>query len=165
LRLARGPALADSAFCVAARLFRNSYSVPLAEIQPGSQTARLRRQLGGRREILDVRWGQTDVEGIGLVKDVKLWPGGGREWDWSETGTRHVPGILPNDVRELVDHGAEVVVLSRGTELRLQTSPETLDLLRRLSVEVHVAETKDAVELYNRLAESRAAGCLTHSTC
>jgi len=69
------------------------------------------------------------------------------------------------DVQELVDHGAEVVVLSRGMELMLQTSPETLDLLRRLSVEVHVAETKDAVELYNRLAASRAAGCLIHSTC
>jgi hypothetical protein len=115
--------------------------------------------------ILDVAFGRTEVEGVGLVKDVKLWPGGGREWDWSETGTRHVPGILPNDVQELVDHGAEVVVLSRGMELRLQTAPETLVLLVRLSVEVHVAETKDAVDLYNRLGESRAAGCLIHSTC
>jgi hypothetical protein len=50
-------------------------------------------------------------------------------------------------------------------ELMLQTAPETLDLLQRLSVEVHVAETKDAVNLYNRLAESRPAGCLIHSTC
>jgi hypothetical protein len=115
--------------------------------------------------ILNVVWGQTEVEGVGLVKDVKLWPGGGREWDWAETGTRHVPGILPADVQELVDHGAEVVVLSRGMELMLQTSPEALDLLRQLSVEVHVAETKHAVELYNRLAASRAAGCLIHSTC
>ena len=105
------------------------------------------------------------MEGIGLVKDVKLWPGGGREWDWSETGTRHVPGILPDDVQELVDRGAQVVVLSRGMELMLQTAPETLDLLQRLSVEVHVAETKEAVNLYNRLAESRPAGCLIHSTC
>jgi hypothetical protein len=115
--------------------------------------------------ILDVVWGRTEVESVGVVKDVKLWPGGGREWDWSETGTQHVPGILPNDVQELVDHGAEVVVLSRGMELRLKTALETLDLLRRLSVEVHVAETKDAVDLYNRLAESRPAGCLIHSTC
>jgi hypothetical protein len=115
--------------------------------------------------ILDIAWGQTEVEDLGVVKDVKLWPGGGREWDWRETGTQHVPGILRADVEELIDHGADVVVLSRGMELVLQTAPETLDLLRRLSIEVHVEETKTAVDLYNRLAVSRQAGCLIHSTC
>jgi hypothetical protein len=105
------------------------------------------------------------VEGLGVGKDVKLWPGGGREWDWRETGTKHVPGISPPDVEELVDHGAEVIVLSRGMQLRLQTCPETLDLLRRRSIEVHVAESKAAADLYNRLAVSQPAGCLIHSTC
>jgi len=105
------------------------------------------------------------VEGLGVGKDVKLWPGGGREWDWLETGTRHVPGILPGDVEELVEHGAEVIVLSKGMQLRLQTSPEALDLLRRKSVEIHVEESKAAADLYNRLTLSRPAGCLIHSTC
>jgi hypothetical protein len=115
--------------------------------------------------ILDIVWGKTKVEGLGTGKDMKLWPGGGREWDWRETGTQHVPGILPADVEELMDHGAEVIVLSRGMQGRLQTSPETLDLLRRRSVEMHVEETKAAVDLYNRLAGSCPAGCLIHSTC
>jgi hypothetical protein len=115
--------------------------------------------------ILDIVWGRTEVEGLGAGKDVKLWPGGGREWDWRETGTQHVPGILPSDVEELVDHGAEVIVLSRGMQLRLQSSPEALGLLRRKSVEVHVEETTAAVDLYNRLARSCPAGCLIHSTC
>ena len=115
--------------------------------------------------ILDVVWGRTEVEGLGTLKDVKLWPGGGREWDWSETGTRHVPGILPDDVQELLDHGAGIVVLSKGMELMLETASETLELLRRFAVEVHVAETNNAAALYNRLAESRAAACLIHSTC
>jgi hypothetical protein len=39
--------------------------------------------------ILAIAWGRIDVEGLGVAKDVKLYPGGGREWDWSETGTRH----------------------------------------------------------------------------
>ena len=77
--------------------------------------------------ILDIAWGQTEVEDLGVVKDVKLWLGGGREWDWRETGTQHVPGILPADVEEIIDHGAEVVVLSRGIELLLRTAPETLN--------------------------------------
>jgi hypothetical protein len=115
--------------------------------------------------ILDVVWGKTEVEGLGVGKDVKLWPGGGREWDWRETGTRHVPGILPEDVLELVVHGAEVIVLSRGMQLMLQTSPETLGLLGRESIEIHVEESKAAADLYNRFALSRPVGCLLHSTC
>ena len=31
------------------------------------------------------------VAGLGDGKDFKLWPGGGRAWDWRETGTHHRP--------------------------------------------------------------------------
>jgi NAD(P)-dependent dehydrogenase (short-subunit alcohol dehydrogenase family) len=41
-------------------------------------------------------------------------PGGGREWNWLETGTHHNPGIQIAEVEELLEHGAGVVVLSRG---------------------------------------------------
>ena len=117
-------------------------------------------------KILAISWGRMDVEGIGVGKDFKLWPGGGREWDWRETGTNHVPGIQPADVQELLDHGSEVVVLSRGNELALETAPETLSLLRDVGVTAHVEETQAAVKLYNELAGSgRAVGGLFHSTC
>ncbi len=106
-----------------------------------------------------------EVEGQGRGKDFKLYPGGGRPWDWRETGTRHVPGIQPADVEELLAHGARVVVLSRGMQQALRVCAETLDLLRDRGIEVHVAETREAVELYNRLAKSEAVGGLFHSTC
>jgi hypothetical protein len=106
-----------------------------------------------------------EVEGLSRGKDFKLYPGGGRPWDWRETGTRHVPGIQPADVEELLAHGARVIVLSRGMHQALQVCAETLDLLRDRGIEVHVAETREAVALYNRLAESEAVGGLFHSTC
>lgn len=116
--------------------------------------------------IASVEWGVIEAEGLGTFKDVKLWPGGGRAWDWGETGTRHVPGVQPGDVDELLAHGAEVVVLSRGMHLRLQCQDETLRLLEQRGVEVHRAETTEAVALYNRLVdEGRAAAGLFHSTC
>jgi hypothetical protein len=106
------------------------------------------------------------VSGLGSGKDFKLWPGGGREWDWSETGTRHVPGIQPADIEELICHGVRILVLSRGMLLRLQTCAETLELLQRRGIEVRVAETREATAIYNELAESGAAvGGLFHSTC
>src|SRR5487761_1201660 len=91
--------------------------------------------------ILTVRWGRMDVEGIGTGKDFKLYPGGGREWDWNETGTRHSPGIQPADVEELLTHGATEVVLSLGMDRRLRVDPRTLDFLAGRSVLAHVAAT------------------------
>ena len=115
--------------------------------------------------IEHISWGRMQIEGIGSGKDLKLYPGGGREWDWSETGTHHVPGIQPADVQELLDHGARVIVLSRGMELVLQTCRETLDLLAGLGITVHVEESKLAARLYNELAETESVGGLFHSTC
>ena len=55
-----------------------------------------------------------------------MFPGGAREWD---TGTRHVPGIQPADLDELIAHGASAVVLSCGMWQRRRVSPETLQAL------------------------------------
>ena len=115
--------------------------------------------------ISHISWGRMEVEGVGVGKDFKLYPGGGREWDWRETGTQHDPGIQPEDVEELLQRGATVVVLSRGMKLALQTSPETIRMLERRGIAVHVEETKKAVDLYNKLAETQAVGGLFHSTC
>jgi hypothetical protein len=115
--------------------------------------------------VLALSWGHLEVEGLGAGKDFKLYPGGGRAWDWNETGTRHQPGIQPADVEELLAHGATTVVLSRGMDLVLQVDPATLELLAARGVEVHVAETRAAVELYNELAERAPVGGLFHSTC
>ena len=99
------------------------------------------------------------------MKDANLYPGGAREWDWRETGTRHAPGIQPADVEELIARGAEVVVLSQGIWERLRIMPETLQALRRHGIAAHVLETEEAVTLYNELCETSPVGGLIHSTC
>ena len=77
--------------------------------------------------VTRLSWGRLDVEGEdGSFKDAKLFPGGAREWDWNETGTRHQPGIQPADVEELLEHGATVVVLSKGFHERLRVASEVL---------------------------------------
>lgn len=116
-------------------------------------------------KIVAISWGRMEVDGLAPGKDFKLYPGGGREWDWSETGTRHSPGIQPEDVEELLRHGADTIVLSRGMESRLEVDPRTLKLLEERGVAVRVAETLRAVELYNSLADTQPVGGLFHSTC
>ena len=110
--------------------------------------------------IIHISWGNMEVEGLGLGKDFKLYPGGGREWDWNETNTEHIPGIQPADVQELLEKGSKVVVLSRGMQLRLQTCPETLQFLKDKGIGVHVEETLRAARLYNKSGTPRRAGGL-----
>ena len=114
--------------------------------------------------ISHISWGRMEVDGLGTGKDFKLYPGGGRAWNWNETGTRHLPGIQPSDVTELLERESTVIVLSRGMYLVLQTCPETLDLLRERGIAVHIEETRAAVALYNQLAELCDVGGLFHST-
>ena len=112
-------------------------------------------------------WGRLDIEGYDApFKDAKLYPGGAREWDWSETGTSHNPGIQPGDVEELLEAGATIVVLSKGVEEKLGTSAETIDMLATRGIEVHILQTERAIEKYNGLAsEGLSVGALIHSTC
>jgi hypothetical protein len=106
-----------------------------------------------------------EIADLGIGKDFMLHPGGGKPWDWRESGTEHDPGIQPSDVQYLIDHGAETIVLSLGMERRLQIDPATITLLERLSVTYQAAETLEAVELYNQALANGSVGGLFHSTC
>lgn len=111
-------------------------------------------------------WGRIELDGGQVFKDAKLWPGGARAWNWRETGTRHVPGIQLADVEELLERGCDVVILSRGQQLALQTKPEVLAALQSSGIEVLQLESQEAVAKYNELtAAGRRVGALIHSTC
>ncbi len=119
--------------------------------------------------ITHVSWGKMEVEANGKklkFKDCKVWAGQAKEWNWSLTGTRHQPGIQPADIEEILAQGIEVLVLARGMQLALHTCPETEQLLRSRGIEYHIAETKQAVDLFNRfMSEGRKVGGIFHSTC
>jgi hypothetical protein len=116
--------------------------------------------------IEHLSWGVMEVAGLGSGKDVKLWPGGGRAWDWTETNTRHVPGIQIADIAQLIDQGANVVVLTRGMDLVLQTCAETIAWLNDHDVLYHILETRQAAKMYNELAmQGFPVGGVFHSTC
>ena len=115
--------------------------------------------------ISHLSWGHIEVEGHPPFKDAKIFPGGAREWDWRETGTRHVPGVQPADVQELIEHGARAVVLSKGIWERLQVCPETLEFLANKGIQVDVLQTEAAVQRFHVLRENMPVGGLFHSTC
>ena len=116
--------------------------------------------------ITTVGWGKMEVESLGPGRDYKLWPGGGRAWDWRETGTAHSPGIQVADVAELVERGCRVVILARGVFSRLKVTEEARSYLERHGVEVITADTGKGVRLYNeRCDKLEPVGGLFHTTC
>jgi hypothetical protein len=119
--------------------------------------------------ITEFSWGSVEVTIQGRkqhFKDCKIWPGGAREWEWQETGTEHSPGIQPADLAEILEQGPDEIVLGRGVFGRLGVCAETEALLRERGIPYHTENTRDAVRLFNELAEQgvRVAG-LFHSTC
>lgn len=117
-------------------------------------------------KIVSIGWGRMEIESLGRGKDFKLWPGGGRAWDWGETGTAHSPGIQRADLEELIGNGCQVIVLARGVFSRLKVADEIVDYLKAGGIEVIVTDTRRAVKIYNDCAERNlGVGGLFHSTC
>ena len=115
--------------------------------------------------ITKLSWGRIEIGGKQEFKDVKLFPGGCREWNWQETGTNHSPGIQYSDIRELLDNGANVIILSRGILGRLKVQEEVEEQLKLEGITVYILKTKEAVKLYNELSKSEVVGALIHTTC
>jgi hypothetical protein len=116
-------------------------------------------------KINSIKWGNILIDGDNRYKDAKLYPGGSRAWDWNETGTHHSPGIQPADIEELLEHGADVIILSKGFNERLQTAPETEQYLGHEDIPYHILQTENAVQAYNELRKDHKVGALIHSTC
>jgi len=125
--------------------------------------------MSSRSHITHLSWGRMEVAINGQTltfKDCKVWPEGAAKWDWNMTGTHHQPGIQPVDIEEILEHGVEVMVLSRGMQLMLHTCPETEQLLRAGGIEYHIEETNRAVALFNQLVQQgKKVGGIFHSTC
>lgn len=122
---------------------------------------------GGKSpQIISAGWGRMDVEGLDRGRDLKLWPGGGRHWDWKECGTGHGRGVQQGDVEELLLKGSQVVIITTGRFRRLRVPETVVRYLQERGTEVLVLDTKSGIDRYNQLAEQGVAvGGLFHSTC
>jgi len=118
--------------------------------------------------IKSIEWGKILVTHNGSqyqYRDAKLWPEKSKVWNWGETNTHHVPGIQVADLKEFIDD-VDVVILTRGMDLALQIAPETVAYLNNIKKEYHIGETKEMVQLYNKLVkEGKRVGGVFHSTC
>ncbi len=134
-------------------------SLSLTSLATGSLTAPV---------IQDLAWGKITIKHADnsehVYRDAIISPTGSKEWDWSKTGTRHVPGVQIEDVREIAQE-VDIIILTKGMEERLQVSQAEL-YLKRLGKKVYAEQTQKAYELYNKLVKSgKKVAALFHTTC
>lgn len=115
--------------------------------------------------VTSFSWGRISTQ-AGVFRDAKLWPDGGRNWDWAETGTDHSVGLQPADVQELLDHGARIIVVGRGQHERLSVLGVAVNTAEHAGARMEVLPTDAAVECYNALVDQgEQVGALIHTTC
>jgi hypothetical protein len=140
--------------------------LPWPKFQPDGAVAPAADPSFSSPAITTSSWGKIEVAGLGPGRDWKLWPGGGRSWDWTEYNTGHLRGVQPEEVLELIDNGCRSVILTTGRLRRLKIADETVQLLESKGIQVTTASTSKGIDLYNRLViEGVAVGGLFHSTC
>lgn len=106
------------------------------------------------------RFGRVEVDGVLCHED--LWICGERvgRW-WRREGHR----VHPEDLAEVLELSPEVVIIGTGFSGMLKVTKEAEALLSSRGMELRVLRTKDAVELYNELAQKRRVAALLHLTC
>lgn len=106
------------------------------------------------------RFGRVEVNGNPYYEDLWVCAGRTGRW-WRREGHR----VYPEDLADVLELSPEVIIIGTGFSGMLQVPKEVADFLAARKIELRVARTKDAVELYNELAQKARAAILLHLTC
>lgn len=107
-------------------------------------------------------FGRIVVDGTPYTNDIKIIDNSViPEW-WRKRGHR----VLPEDVTDLADCGADYVVIGKGHSGNMDTSAEARRMLEERGMTVIEENTARAVETFNRLHEEGRRVCAgLHLTC
>lgn len=111
--------------------------------------------------IQDYRFGRMVVDGQAYTRDLILLPDRVLANWWREEG--HSLSIA--DLQEVVAAAPEVLVIGSGAYGMVKVPRETVEALERAGIEVHIARTGAAWQLYNELRERKRTAGAFHLTC
>lgn len=112
-------------------------------------------------KIQDYSFGKIVIDGKTYTSDVIVYPERLDTSWWRKQG--HL--LQTEDIAEVLDAEPEVLIIGTGYSGGMQILRQTLDLLESKGIEVHVALTRDAVSLYQKLQRERNVIAALHLTC
>lgn len=113
-----------------------------------------------RMKLSGYRFGKVEVDGVPYTEDVQVLPDGVRSW-WRKEGHK----VHPDDLRDALQAGAEVVIIGTGYFGRVEVTEEAKRALSERGVELMALKTGEAVEAFNEVSRKRRACALLHLTC
>lgn len=115
--------------------------------------------------IDSLSWGVISCQGKSY-RDMRICGEDVSVWDWKESDVHHDPGITMKAVKDLIDNGCEIILLTTGFDNKLLVSDKVKEMVSGQVQAFYVVNTSLSLEVYNSLLESGLKiGALIHSTC
>jgi len=108
-------------------------------------------------------FGQIDIDGRVYEHDVIITPDGVQADWWRKQGHN----LCIEDLAGLMEHPPRVLVIGTGYGGCMRVPGKTIEELEARGIETHVENTREAVNIYNRLSQEGVSGLAAglHLTC
>jgi hypothetical protein len=106
-------------------------------------------------------FGKITIEGKTYTSDVIIYPGKVNGSWWRKEG--HNLQVV--DLTDVINANPQVLVVGTGATGLMRVPKETISYLESKGIEVHVARTGEAAELFNKLQQDKVAIAAFHLTC
>jgi hypothetical protein len=106
-------------------------------------------------------FGRITIDGKTYTSDVIIYTGRVDSSWWRKEG--HYLQVI--DLTDVINARPEVLIVGTGSSGLMKVSKETISYLESKGIEVHVALTEKAVELFNKLQKDKIVIAALHLTC
>ena len=106
-------------------------------------------------------FGRITIDGKTYTSDVIIYPGRVDSSWWRKQG--HYLQVV--DLIDVINTKPDILIIGTGYSGVMVVPKETVSRLESEDIEVHVAQTEKAVELFNTLQKDRTVIAALHLTC
>lgn len=106
-------------------------------------------------------FGKITIEGVTYTSDVIIYPEKVNGSWWRKEG--HNLQVV--DLTDVINATPRVLIIGTGAMGLMKVPKETLSHLQSKGIEVHVARTGEAVEIFNKLQKDKTVIAAFHLTC
>jgi hypothetical protein len=106
-------------------------------------------------------FGTITIDGKSYTSDVIIYPEKIDSSWWRKQG--HSLHIV--DLKDVIPAGPEILIVGTGHSGAMVVPEETLSYFKSKGIDVHIARTDKAVELFNKFQKNKKTIAVLHLTC
>lgn len=111
-------------------------------------------------KIKNYSFGRMDISEKTFTSDVIIFPHRILSPWWRDEG--HY--LQLSDIEIILEYKPDILIIGTGYYQKMRVDPKIMDLLKGLGIELHILNSREAVELFNSTETLRKVGAF-HLTC